>query len=174
MSKTIAVICAENGIECVIKRINPGFALTAKLHNGINYHDIFIITINNEHFLVDCTYRQFFMLKWNSLERIGIPYLSNAKPGIFMALSNNRLRLADNLLKRGWISLNKDNTKNYFDGFALSYRNGFYYNQTGDYSFTTSYTSLDYANFLEVSDNQVNHEGEKVLRLQTGISKYHL
>lgn len=174
MSKKIASICSLYGIDCVIKRINPGFEPTARLHNGTDYHDVCIITLNNEYFLVDCTYRQFFMLKWNSLERIGIPFLSNAKPGIFMTLNDNRMSLADKLLKRGWIHLSKDNIKNYFDGFALSYRNGFYYDETNDYSFITNYTSSDYVNFLEGKDSQVKHEGERVLKLQKGMSKYHI
>ena len=114
------------------------------------------------------------MLKWNSLERIGIPFLSSAKPGIFMTLNDNRMFLADKLLKRGWIHLTEDNIKNYFDGFALSYRNGFYYDETDDYSFTTNYTSSDYVNFLEGKDSQVNHEGERVLKLQKEMSKYHI
>lgn len=173
MSKRVASICSENDIKCVIKRINPGFLETAKLHNGMDFHDICIVTINDREYIVDCTYRQFFMLKWNSLERIGIPFLFNTKPGTFMKLNYNRLSLADTLLKRGWIPFTKDNIKNYFDGFALSFRNGLYYDLTGDYSFTTNYSGLDYINFLNDTDNQVNHESEDVLKLQKSLSKYH-
>lgn len=172
MSKKIALLCSKIGIDCKIKRINPGFEETARLYYGSNYHDICIVNINGERFLIDCTYRQFFMLRGNSLERIGIPYLSNTKPGVFMILNNSRLELANIILSRGWVSLTDENLKNYFDGFALSFRNGLYYDETGDYSFTTNYNAQDYNNFLEGVDNQVNHEGEKVLQKQLTISQY--
>ncbi|MCX4254952.1 MAG: hypothetical protein OSJ63_06820 [Bacilli bacterium] len=172
MSKKIASICLENGIKCVIKRINPGFLETARLHDGINFHDICVVTIDNMEYLVDCTYRQFFMLKWNSLERIGIPYLFGAKPGIFMTIFEERMALALNLLKRGWIPFTKNNIKNYFDGFALSFRNGLYYDETGDYSFTTNYNDIDYINFLNGTDSQVNHEGKEVIQKQLKLSQY--
>lgn len=172
MSKIIFSICSANDIKCVIKRINPGFLETAILHNGTNFHDICVVTINGMKYLVDCTYRQFFMLRNNSLERIGIPYLFSTKPGIFMTLYDKRLYLAANLLKRGWIPFSKDNIKNFFDGFALSFRNGLYYDETGDYSFTTNYSSENYVNFLNGTDNQVKHEGEEVLQKQLVLSKY--
>lgn len=173
MSKIIAGICSENDIKCVIKRINPGFLETAILHNGANFHDICIVTINNMEYLVDCTYRQFFMLRYNSLERIGIPYLFGPKPGTFITLLDGRQALATTLLKRGWIPFTKDNIKHYFDGFALSFRNGLYYDETHDYSFTTNYSNADYINFLNGTDNQVKHEGEEVLKKQLTPSKYH-
>lgn len=172
MSNKIASLCSEFGIDCKIKRINPGFEETARLYNGSNYHDICIVTINGEFFLIDCTYRQFFMLRGNSLERIGIPYLSNTKLGIFMTLNNFRLELSNTLLSRGWIRLTDENIKNYFDGFALSFRNGIYYDKSRDYSYTTNYSASDYVSFLKGLDNQVKHEGEEVLKKQLTISQY--
>ncbi len=172
MSKKIANLCSKIGVDCKVKRINPGFEETARLYYGSNYHDICIVNINGESFLVDCTYRQFFMLKGNSLERIGIPYLSNTKPGIFMTLNNSRLKLSNTILSRGWINLTDENIKNYFDGFALSFRNGLYYDKTGDYSYTTNYSASDYIKFLEGLDSQVKHEGEEVLKKQLTISQY--
>lgn len=171
MCKNIKFICDENNIECIIKRINPGFLDTARLCNGTNYHDICIVTLNGFRFLVDCTYRQFFMLKWNSLERIGVPFLSTTKPGTFMIMNDERLNVANTILKRGWIVLTPENIKNYFDGFAISFRNGLYYKETGDYSYTTNYNAHNYEDFLEGQDNQVNHEGKLVLGRQLKISK---
>lgn len=174
MSKIILKICQENGIECKIKRINPGFEDTARLYDGIKYHDVCVVTLSKKEYLVDCTYRQFFMLKGNSFDRIGVPYLSNACPGIFMTLNNSRMEVANRVLTRGWIPLKDEYAKNYFDGFALSFRNGIYYEETGDYSYTTNYSALDYANFLNGLDNQVNHEGEKVLRMQTVPTSFNI
>lgn len=169
MCKIIDTICKNNNISCTIKRINPGFEDTARLYRGANFHDICIINLEGNYYLVDCTYRQFFMLKGNSLDRIGIPFLANTKPGIFMTLEERRLNLAQLLLSRGWILLTEENIKDYFDGFALSFRNGHYYEETKDYSYTTNYSSNDYINFLEGTDNQVNHEGKRVLSLQIKI-----
>lgn len=166
VSAMISDLCQANDITCYVIRINPGFEQNARLYDGGNYHYICIILLPSGYYLVDCSYRQFFTLRGNSLERIGIPYLFNTRPGTFMVLNDKRKELAKTLLERGWIKLTPENMKLYFDGFALSYRNSHYYTETGDYSYTTNYTSNDYAHFLEGSDNQVNHEGEMVLKRQ--------
>lgn len=172
MNTMVNTICEDYNIPCKIVRINPGFEKDAHLYKDCKFHDICIITLNGEDFIIDCTYRQFFMIKYCSLERIGVPLISGTTPGAFMTLTPNRLELANNLLKRGWIPLTPENIKNYFDGFALSYRNGIYYDETGDYSYTTPYTPQNYMDFLEGHDSQVNHESEKVLCFQTTISHY--
>ena len=53
--------------------------------------------------------------------------------------------------------------KYYLDGFAISFRNGLYYDETGDYSFTTPYTFDEYIDFLNGKDSQVKREGKLVL-----------
>lgn len=166
VSEMVACICRANNIECKIVTINPGFKKTAMLYNGNNFHNICIVKLNTGYYLIDCTYRQFFTLRGNSLERIGIPSLFNSKLGIFMKMTEERISLAKTLLEHGFIKLTPENIKLYFDGFALSYRNGHYYEITKDYSYTTDYSASDYVNFLEGVDNQVNHEGEMVLRKQ--------
>ena len=57
--------------------------------------------------------------------------------------------------------------KCYFDGFALSFRNGHFYEQTNDFSYTTFYTLDDYKRFLDGEDNQINHESNYTLKLQS-------
>ena len=89
-----------------------------------------------------------------------------------MTLNNFRLELSNTLLSRGWIRLTDENIKNYFDGFALSFRNGIYYDKSRDYSYTTNYSASDYVSFLKGIDNQVKHEGEEVLKKQLTISQY--
>ena len=47
-----------------------------------------------------------------------------------------------------------------------------YYDETGDYSFTTNYNDIDYINFLNGTDSQVNHEGKEVIQKQLKLSQY--
>lgn len=166
LSKEIKEICLENDIECEIKRINPGFEKTARLYDGVKFHDFCIVTLYGEKYLVDCTYRQFFLLQRNCLECIGIPYMSGANPGIFMSQNEERKNVASTVLQRGWVPLTGQYVKHYFDGFALSFRNGHFYEDTKDLSFTTPYDADDYMRFLNGEDTQVNHEGVKALSLQ--------
>ena len=53
--------------------IYPGFTKEHDLlHFGSGYHAFNIVTINNKRYIVDLTYRQFFLNDKNSLERIGV------------------------------------------------------------------------------------------------------
>ena len=152
--------------------IYPGFTKEHNLlHFGSGYHAFNIVTINNKKYIVDLTYRQFFLRDKSSLERIGVCSLFNTMPGRFMTLNDSRKRTALELLKNGYIEMTDENVKNYFDGFALSYRNATYYEDTLDFSFTTNYTPYDYIRFINGEDSQLNHEGidrlgyqKKVLR----------
>ena len=56
--------------------------------------------------------------------------------------------------------------------FGFLFRNGLYYDETGDYSFTTNYNDIDYINFLNGTDSQVNHEGKEVIQKQLKLSQY--
>ena len=62
--------------------------------------------------------------------------------------------------------MNEENIKNYFDGFAISFRNGTFYDLTEDYSYTTNYSPYDYLRFINGYDSQYHHEGEEVLGYQ--------
>ena len=125
----------------------------------------------NKEYIVDLSYRQFFLLFFNSLNRIGIIGLGNTYPGTFMILTNNRIKVANKILKYGFIELNNITGKCYFDGFAISFRNGHFYEQTKDFSYTTFYTLEDYIRFLNKEDSQINHESIQKLKLQTSPIK---
>lgn len=162
-------ICQENYIRCQKIVIHPGFTNKIDLYEGNGYHYFNLVQVRNKLYIIDCSYRQFFLLDNNLLKRIGVPNLSGCEPGAFMCLNQSRMNTALTLLKQGWIELNNENGKNYFDGFALSYRNGHYYEQTNDYSFTTNYSLNDYQNFLTGQDNQINHESPEVLCRQKDV-----
>jgi len=170
-SDKIEELCDNLGIKNYKKYIYPGFSIKHRLSGNTGYHYFNIIELNNKFYLIDPTYRQFFTIYCNDLNRIGIPYLLGCKAGTFMLMNEERKNVASKILSDGWIELNEKVLKNYLDGFALSYRNGIYYEQTGDFSFVTNYSHEDYINFLTGKDNQVNHEGEESLGFQTRPSK---
>ncbi len=163
---------SELGLNVRRVIIYPGFTKEHDLlHFGSGYHAFNIVTINDKKYIIDLTYRQFFLKDRSSLERIGVFSLFNTTPGKFMTLNDSRMNTALELLKNGYIEMTDENIKNYFDGFALSYRNATYYDETLDFSFTTNYSPYDYMRFINEEDSQLNHEGidrlgyqKKVLR----------
>lgn len=159
-------ICKQKKIKAIKIKINPGFTDKFKLYNGFGFHYFVIVELNGIRYLVDPTYSQFFLLKRNILERIGIMNLMGCDPGIFMNMNPDRKKVSDIILQDGWIELTDENLKHYLDGFAISFRNGLYYEKTNDFSFNTNYTADDYRNFLNGNDSQLNHEGKIVLGYQ--------
>ncbi len=165
-SNEVKKICDSLKIKCSIVTIHPGYDRSAQLFNGNGFHMFNIITLYNKKYIVDCTYQQFFTLKGNSLDRLGIAMIANCKPGTFMLMNESRKKTAEKLLTNGWIEFDEAHTKNYFDGFTLSFRNGLYYEKTDDFSYETHYSQEDYINFLLGKDNQVLHENEECLGFQ--------
>ena len=165
-SHKIEKICQELNIKQKRIKLEAGFQKDSDLYNGYGIHYFNIIKLGDKKYIIDCTYSQFFLLKRCLLDRIGIMDLGGCKPGIFMTLKENRKKLAETILKKGWVLLTDENLKDYLDGFALSYRNGLYYEQTNDFTYETPYQANDYYNFLNGLDNQLNHEGREVLGYQ--------
>lgn len=160
--KLMADICGFNNH---LIRIEQGFSSINLLCDGYGCHYFNIVLYKDKAYLVDVTYKQFFKESKCSLERLGIPKRLSPLAGIFMVNDEFRKDVAETLLKRGWIELTPEVTKAYFDGFAISYRNGIYYEEKG-LVFETGYTDHNYRDFIRGCDNQVNHEGEYVLGYQ--------
>ena len=119
-------------IDVDVKRcvIYPGFTKEhLLLRCGSGFHAFNIVTINDKKYIVDLTYRQFFLRDRNSLERIGVCRLFNTLPGRFMIMNESRLNTAFKILKYGYVEMTDEHVKNYFDGFALSFRNATYYDE---------------------------------------------
>lgn len=157
-SKFVEDLCLRLRIKRKNVRIDCGFSRELDLFYGYGFHCFVIVSIDDEEYLIDCTYKQFFELKGNLLERMGTQDLNGCYPGIYMLQNNERKEVARQLISRGWIKLTEENMKNYFDGFALSYRNGIYYDMLGKVDFTTDYTYDDYIEFIFGNDNQANYE----------------
>lgn len=161
----VALLCLMRGIKQKKYKIEPGFERHSELYCGTGWHYFNIVELDRRHFLIDCTYSQFFLLKRCILEKIGIMKWPGASAGAFMENGSRRF-VRDHILKYGWIELDEETLKDYLDGFAISYRNGLYYEENMDYSYTTTYSSSDYRNFLGGRDSQTNHEKRSHLGFQ--------
>ena len=166
ISKIVESICTRLHIKCYLMKIYPGFSYMHRLFNGNGFHYFNLVIIDNQKYIVDCSYSQFFWLRQSMLERTGILGVASATPGRFMTLNDSRLETAKTILRDGWIKADEINLKNYLDGFALSFRNGLFYENLGAVDYSTPYTYEDYMNFLTERDNQINHEGLEFLGRQ--------
>lgn len=83
-----------------------------------------------------------------------------------MLMQNNGVNISKSILQDGYIVLNEDVFKTYLDAFTISFRNGLYYEETNDFSYTTKYTIDDYIIFLNGYDSQINHEIKDTLGYQ--------
>lgn len=171
VSNYVKVICDRLGLDCIVKEISPGFSNEILLYDGSGFHYFDFVIIDDKTYIVDCTYRQFFTLENNNLERMGVYHLEGCSAGIYMTLDEERKKTALKILKDGWVEASAKNIKNYLDGFTLSYRNGLYYEKLGEANYQVSYTILDYINFLKGKDNIFNHENINYLGRQDKVLK---
>lgn len=81
-----------------------------------NKHSFAIVGSNKKMYIVDCAYRQFFSLTYN----IDSQELNQMDPGILMLEDEKRKRVAEQILKQGYIELTEENLKLYLDGFVLA------------------------------------------------------
>lgn len=158
VSLFIKELCDKWNIPSRVIIIWPGYDSNRRLFGMSGFHYANLLYINEEEYLVDLTYKQFFKKSKSFLEEIGVVGLCAPVAGIFMLMNKERKRVAEELLRNGFIKINDNNFKAYCDGFTLSYRNGLYY-ECCDNHYSTNYTKEDYINFLiHKTDNQINHE----------------
>lgn len=156
-------LCQKFGLEHQIIEINPLFdknfysPFEEMLGDSIR-HYASLIKLNDKKYLVDITYRQFFMINQNNINRIGVPYLNSCNPGFFMMKNENYRKIAQHLINFGWIEATGQNLKAYFDGFSISFRNGIYYEDMKDFIFKTDYQVEDYISFLNGKGSQLERE----------------
>lgn len=156
-------LCKKFGIDHQTIIIDPLFdkmsysPFEEKLGDSVR-HFASLIQLNNKKYLVDPTYRQFFMINQNNIKRIGVPYLDSCNPGFFMMKNESYKKIAQHLINFGWIEATEQNLKAYFDGFAISFRNGIYYEDMKDFIFKTDYRAEDYISFLNGKGSQLEKE----------------
>ena len=151
-------ICDENNIKSYIISIYPGYDKKSNLYDGNGYHFANIIKYSNKYYLIDITYSQFFYKFRNNLNRLGILNTGGCNPGVFMLMTDKGKNIANTLISNGYIELNEEIFKTYLDAFTISFRNGLYYENTKDFTYTTNYSVDDYIKFLSGKDNQINQE----------------
>ena len=159
-------LCDKEKIKFYLLPIHPGYDGRARLYDGTRYHFANIIKYNNKYELVDVTYSQFFYKRRNNLDRLGIVNSSGCSVGTFMLMSEKGKNIATKLIHDGHIELNEEVFKTYLDSFTISFRNGLYYEDTNDFSYTALYSVDDYIKFLYSDDSQVKHEGRENLGYQ--------
>lgn len=153
---------AKIGIQSWKVTICPNFDSSKR--KGV--HTFLLVLINGESYILDCTYSQFFTKLRCNLNRLGVPLLVGPAPGAFMQMTEERQKVAMELLTRGWIKCTPDRVKTYLDGFMLSYRNGLYYERTKDFSFEVPYNAECYEDFINGFDNLYNYENKEELDFQ--------
>ena len=81
-------------------------------------------------------------------------------------MDEERKIIANSVISRGWIPFTEENVKKYFDGFALSYRNGLYYELLGKVDYNTVFDFDDYFNFLNGCDTLFKYEPKEGIGYQ--------
>lgn len=158
VSKIVYLKANELGLKNYRIKIDPAYSQKANLYNGDGFHYFNIIEVNNNYYLVDLSYLQFFKLRYNLASLIGIYDYYLCDVGYYMVKDAQRKTVAQTILNTGYIKLDKQNFKDYLDGFTLSFRNALFYENLGYVSYTTPYNYNDYINFLTGKDNQLKHE----------------
>lgn len=154
----VNLLCDTLKIKCEIVKIPPAFTDEFQLYKGNGFHYFCLVTIDDVQYIVDATYRQFFTLDSNVIDRLGVMGMNGCNPGVYMVMNDSRLETALNILKKGYVVADEENLKNYFDGFALSYRNGLYYEWIGNADYSTSYSVQDYFSFLKEEELLFDYE----------------
>ena len=110
--------CTSKGLEDAIyfspDRYASGYKKGAGKNNKVEGHNCTIVNIDGQSYLIDCTYRQFFV-KENE----------NRHCGKYMLNDENRKDVAERILKNGWIEATPQNIKSYMDGFVMAARGSF-------------------------------------------------
>ena len=170
-SNIVNKVSSKYSIKSQSLIISPGFKKNLNLPNDLRFHYFNIIVINGKKYIVDCSYRQFFLLANNCLDRLGIMHFTGISAGKAMLMDEKRKEVAMKILRDGYIEATEENIKAYLDGFAISFRNALFYEETNDFSYTTPYTALDYIHFFEGSDSQLDHESQDTLGFQLKLLK---
>ncbi len=157
-------VCEELGVQ------QRDFSCSQSLSYGF-FHCFNVVSFDlpngeTKHYLVDCTYRQFFTYADSFLERIGMPLNSGPSIGAYMMMDEARKRMAEELLTKGYIEFSPEVIKAYFDAFIFSGRNGCYYDALGKRQLSKEdyephYTSDDYLYALNNGGIKESHIGRQ-------------
>lgn len=165
-SQLVKDVCDSYNINCDVIKIDAGFSNTHKIFDGCGFHYFNIVTLNNKEYIVDCSYRQFFSFRRNITSCLGLINFDTLNVGYYMTNDKEKRKIAEDLIKDGFIELTENNFKLYLDGFTLSFRNGLFYEQNNGLTLKTNYTYDDYLNLLFKDDDLIKYEGKELLGFQ--------
>lgn len=150
-------ICKGLGVEQV--RYQCSESLKPGMFHCFNVISFELPTGETKYYLVDCTYRQFFTYAGAFLERTGLPLNEGPNMGTYMMMDNERKKIAEELLTKGYIEFTPEVIKAYFDAFIFAGRNGYYYDSLGK----TNLSKEDYEPYYTCDDYiyALNHGGIK-------------
>ena len=156
-------LCKELKIDYIDLKVNQ------EIKNG--YFHCFTITKFNlpnnqkKYYLIDCTYRQFFTKPFSNINRIRVMrgLAKGASVGSYMVMDEKRKKIAEELLKKGYIEATPENLKEYLDGIVFSGRDYEFYKSRGlDYTnpddCIPEYTASEYLDMLIKSTRMVNKD----------------
>ena len=94
-----------------LSELIPQENMTLKRNLQNNTHSFAIATIGEKRYIIDCTYRQFFQTADNNEKEETLDLET------IMSCDEKRKKLAEQILKSGWIEATPENLKVYLDGF---------------------------------------------------------
>lgn len=104
-------------LDCTSKGLDDAVFLCPKYYvddpEKIESHNCTIVQLNGKSYLIDCTYRQFFIEESSTGKR-------RQHCGEYMVNNDTRKRVANQILKYGWIQATPENIKAYIDGFIMA------------------------------------------------------
>ena len=166
ISEIVKQLCDSYHIDCQLIKIDSGFSNKTPLFNGDRFHYFNIVQFDNNQYLIDCSYKQFFLANRNMIESLGIPNFTTPLAGCYMIMNEERCKVAKKILKFGYILITPENLKHYLDGFTLSFRNGLYYEENINATYTTPYTYNQYLEFLYTDASLLDYENIEQLGYQ--------
>lgn len=134
-------------------------------------HSLALIEYNNYKYLVDLTYKQFFLKQNCDKEKYFIKndyILLAPHPGYYYLEHPEHLDIAQELLNEGFIEATPLNLKVYFDSFYLT-RRGRIYNKEN--TFESNINSSAYLNALKTYSGNVHYSKEDLFWLDLNNNK---
>ena len=125
----VSSICEELGVDQISYQCSE--SLSSGLFHCFNVVSFDLPNGETKHYLVDCTYRQFFTYAGAFLERTGLPLNEGPTMGAYMMMDEGRKKIAEELLTKGFVEFTPEVIKAYFDAFIFAGRNGLYYDGLG-------------------------------------------
>ena len=120
-TKRIMLDCTSKGLDDAVF-LSPGYYLNkTNEHQKAEGHNCTIVNISGKNYLIDCTYRQFF----TNSQVFTMAGEEHHHCGMYMIADEDRKKVAEQILRYGWIEATPENIKAYMDGFEMARNHSF-------------------------------------------------